>query len=242
MAEKEKKSTAKVPSENDVRVVINLSPSKEDDAPSEGVSKGVSGSKEGTGSKAVSGTDKAPSSAPPSQKDLFQDDNTDEEVYAVAEESVKILEESRRETSEVLKELQSDWDSQNNAEEEAKTVPRNKGKASKPKSGGILVQKKRDNKFFKSRNEKASPVEQDATGTGTRCTFKKPKKVPKVALKRVPTPKGEPKKSTSAPTQTSSVAALNKRNMKGETLLHRECIKGNVEKVSVGNTLGTPPT
>ena len=148
--------------------------------------------------------------------------------------------------------------------------------------------------------------------------FKKPKKVPKVALKRVPTPKSEakkklevakksnateraeatkksvvsknseapknsevsttrtevtknsdatkksetskrseadaskksmdtkkpqatkkseaPKRSSSAPkstpkTTTTSAATLNKRNMKGETLLHRECIKGNVEKV-----------
>ena len=45
-----------------------------------------------------------------------------------------------------------------------------------------------------------------------------------------------PKRSSSAPkstpkTTTTSAATLNKRNMKGETLLHRECIKGNVEKV-----------
>ena len=39
-------------------------------------------------------------------------DDTDEEVYAVAEESVKFLEESHKETSKVLKELQSDWASQ----------------------------------------------------------------------------------------------------------------------------------
>ena len=66
-------------------------------------------------------------------------------------------------------------------------------------------------------------------------TFKKPIKIPKVALRRVPTPKSEAakKKSASAPTPTTtSAAALNKRNMKGETMLHRECIKGNVEKVS----------
>ena len=45
-------------------------------------------------------------------RELPPQDDTDEEVYAVAEESVKFLEESHKETSKVLKELQSDWASQ----------------------------------------------------------------------------------------------------------------------------------
>ena len=45
-------------------------------------------------------------------RELPPQDDTDEEVYAVAEESVNILEESHKETSKVLKELQSDWASQ----------------------------------------------------------------------------------------------------------------------------------
>ena len=47
-----------------------------------------------------------------SQDDEVAAEDEDEEVYAAAEENVKILEESRRETSKVLKEIQSDWASQ----------------------------------------------------------------------------------------------------------------------------------
>ena len=208
------------------RDVGYLSPSKEVPAPP----------------KEVGGADKAAAaSRPPSQKeDLFQD--TDEELYAVAEESVKILEESRKETSMVLQEL-VDWVSQN-TEEEADTVTVSVHKG-KQKGGG----RKKNNKFLKSK-EKASPAPGQQQ-SGDLC--KKPKKALKFASKRAsnsnPTastiepvtdalqgPKnsrgnGETTRKKSAAPTSNSIAALNKRNMKGETLLHRECIKGNVCKV-----------
>ena len=211
------------------RDVWHLSPSKEVPAPP----------------KEVVSTDKAAAYRSPSQKeDLFQD--TDEEVYAVAEESVKILEESRKETSMVLQELQADWASQNTKEEEdSKNKEKRKGAG-----------RKKGNRFFNSK-ETASPVPVQQQRGGL---HKKPEKAPKLESKRVS--KSNPTESTlepmadaprdafqgsrnsrgngattakkpAAPTP-KSVAALNKRNMKGETLLHRACIKGNEGKVADG--------
>ena len=74
---KEKKSTAKVTDENEARGVINLSPSKEAVAPARAASEGVS---QGA-SKEASGLKKA-SSAPPSQKDLFQGGNSIDKILA----------------------------------------------------------------------------------------------------------------------------------------------------------------
>ncbi len=202
--------------------------------------KDIVGCKEEGGDMTVSSGPASSASVPPSQKDLFDEtastDGKDKESpFASAASSVEVLELDSKRTRRALAEIQktrtgsqkeiavkpvgraskrgkttkeNGTTETNNEEKSAPPVKKKTASAKKTKNPGS---KKLTSNPVKAKTSNPTP----GTSSGKSPIFSKP---------AVPPPR--PQKPASTASQN-----LNKRNAKGETLLHRECIKGAADRV-----------